>query len=402
VTDFWEFISSALQSVVTVVDDGARSSSILRFAGLAAYTVAVFVLGRLSSRVNRATRLASIGKVSPQATNVAGAATDCDNLLDEIRQELVTHSQSARELNEQLDSPDHDLIRDRAKGTRKENSKFQQFLQNRCSQLERQQDSPGGTLKKFIQNLAGHRRRVSELDVVLAKFEDSDQFEAAISPLRECIRSLQDHNQRLQDELDRTRQAVAQQSQKLEQAQEDARVDALTGLPNRRAFDERINRSHSLFVHGEPPYVVAILDIDHFKKFNDEYGHATGDEVLKLVAGILRRSLRGADHVARFGGEEFIILLPRSTGHKAKSVVDRHRKLIEQHSLTLNVQQLGVTVSAGVSEVRPGDTIFSVLARADEALYAAKNAGRNQTCLEDDGTIVYVDRLRSPETATPV
>lgn len=397
-TDLWEFISSALQSMATFVDDGARTPSIRRFAGLAVYTAAVFVLGRLSSRVNWATRIASIVRASLQVTGAAGAATECDNLLDEIRQELATHSQSARELNEQLDSPDHDLIRDRAKETRQENSKFQQLLQDRCSQLERQQDTPGGTLKKFIQNLAGHRRRASELDGVLAKFEDRDQFGSAISPLRECIRDLQDHNQRLQDELDRTRQAVAQQSQELEQAQEEARVDALTGLPNRRAFDERINRSHSLFVHGEPPYVIALLDIDHFKICNDEYGHATGDEVLKLVAGILRQSLRGADHVARFGGEEFVILLPRSTGHKAKSVVDWHRKLIEQESLPLDGQNLSVTVSVSVSEVRPGDTISSVLARADEALYAAKTAGRNQTCLEDDGTIVYADRLRASET----
>lgn len=391
-TDLWEFISSALQSVATVVDDSARTPSMRRFAGLAAYTAAVFVLGRLSSRVNWATRFASIGKASSQATDAAGAvAAECDDLLDEIRQKLATHSQSAFELNEQLDSPDHDLIRDRAKATRQENSKFQQFLQDRCSQLERHQDSPGGVLKKFIQNLAGHRRRANDLDGVLAKFEDHDRFESAISPLRECIRNLQNHNHRLQDELDRTRKAVAQQLQKLEQAQEEARVDALTGLPNRRAFDERINRSHSLFVHGESPYVVAMLDIDHFKNFNDRYGHATGDEVLKLVAEILRRTLRGADHVARFGGEEFVILLPRSSGHLAKSVVDRHRKLIEQKSLTLDGQYLSVTVSVGVSEVRPGETIASVLARADEALYAAKNAGRNQTCLEDDGTIVYVD-----------
>jgi diguanylate cyclase len=173
----------------------------------------------------------------------------------------------------------------------------------------------------------------------------------------------------------------------------------LTGLPNRRAFDEKIEQLQSLFDRGNSPYVVALLDIDHFKSFNDEHGHAIGDRVLEFVADVLRGTQRWTDHVARFGGEEFVILLPRMTGHKAKFVVDRHRAKVENAALTIGRQNLSVTVSAGVAEVLPDDTVAKVLARADEALYAAKAAGRNQTCLEDDGKIANVDQLREIEEA---
>ena len=94
--------------------------------------------------------------------------------------------------------------------------------------------------------------------------------------------------------------------------------------------------------------------------------------------------------MARYGGEEFVILLPRMAGHKAKFAIDRQREKIEHPGLTTDCQKLSVTVSAGVAEVLPGDTVSRVLARADEALYAAKSAGRNKTCLEDDGKIVRV------------
>ena len=168
----------------------------------------------------------------------------------------------------------------------------------------------------------------------------------------------------------------------------------MTGLPNRRAFDEKIEELHALFGRGNSPYVVALLDIDHFKSFNDEHGHAVGDKVLGFVAEVLRGTQRWTDHVARYGGEEFVVLLPRMTGHKAKFVIDRQREKIEHAALMVERRNLGVTVSAGVAEVMPGETISQVLARADEALYAAKAAGRNQTCLEDDGTIVEVSQLR--------
>ncbi len=394
VSDFWEFIIRASESVLPIESNRAWGAVLSRFVGLGSFTAAVFFLGYMTARARFGSRTESHADSASEEIESAKAALACDRILVEIRQEIDSHSDSTRRLEEQLDSTDRDFICDQVKATRAENVEFQQFLDDRCTRLKRHSKIRGGTLKKFLKRVAGHRRRASDLDVVLERFEDRDQFESAISPLRNCIRDLQEHNRQLQEELDQTRKAVAQQSQKLEQAQEEARVDALTGLPNRRAFDEKIKDLHSLFERGNSSYVVALLDIDHFKSFNDRHGHVVGDMVLGFVADVLRGTQRWTDHVARYGGEEFVVLLPRITGHKAKFVIDRHREKIERASLMVDRQSLSVTVSAGVAEVLPGDTIPKVLARADEALYAAKAAGRNQTCLEDDGTIVEVSQLR--------
>ncbi len=397
--DLWEIISVAGLSAVGVVGGDFPIPTLHRFVGLGVYSAAVFIIGYLTARA----RWAALLDAANSSPSITGSEVNLpvayDDLLAEIGQQLDTHSESARRLDEQLDSTDHDLICDHARSARQENLDFQEFLRDRCVQLEHHPESRGVVLKRFIQNLAGHRRRASELDDVLARFENRDQFESAISPLRKCIQELQNHNRQLQAELDETRKAVAQQLQKLELAYEEARIDTLTGLSNRRAFDERIDQLQTLFDRGNSPYVLAMLDIDHFKSFNDEHGHAVGDKVLAFVADVLRSTQRWTDHVARFGGEEFVILMPRLTGHKAKFVVDRQRALIESASLTLGGQNLSVTVSAGVAEAFPGDTIASVLARADKALYAAKSAGRNQTCLEDGGKIVHFNELRTLDEA---
>ena len=355
------------------------------------YTAAVFAIGRLSSSFDWSS-LSDAGSKNtvPQKSknDSRGAAA---GLLSEIRQELNSHSASTRRLNEQLNSNDHELICDQARATRTDNSEFRRFLDDRCSQLEELHDSRGGMIGKVLGNLAGHRERASELDGVLARFEHPTQIETAISPLQDCIRNLEDHNKRLQSELEETRKAVAQQSQKLEEAKEEARVDALTGLPNRRAFDEQIEQAHIAFSEEGTSYTVALLDVDHFKKFNDVHGHAVGDKVLEFVGEVLRRTQRGTDHVARYGGEEFVVLLERVPGHQATSVVERQRERIGKSSLRVEGKDLSITVSAGVAEIQPGESMTSVLERADKALYAAKEAGRDQTCFDDGAKVVDID-----------
>lgn len=394
--DFWELICISSWPMLAVESDFTLTVAVQRFLGLGGYTTAVFLLGYLTARARWAAALEA-ARCSDSLTNSADRSLKCDKLLMEIRELLESHSDAAGRLHEHLDKPDRNLICRHARAARTENTQFQESLHDRCSELEQYPQSNDRVLKKFVRNLAGHQQRANELDGVLAKFEDQDEFESAISPLRECIERLQDHNRRLQAELDKTRRAVVHQSRELEMAQAEARIDALTALPNRRAFDELIEHTHALFDRGNSPYVVALLDIDHFKHFNDEHGHAVGDRVLAFVADVLRSTQRWTDHVARFGGEEFIVLMPRLTGHKAKFVVDRQRALVEKASLEIDGKSLSVTISAGVAEVHPGDSISTVLSRADEALYAAKAAGRNKTCLEDGGKLVHLDELQLQE-----
>lgn len=143
-----------------------------------------------------------------------------------------------------------------------------------------------------------------------------------------------------------------------------ARSDPLTGLPNRRTWDEVIASA----VRGDSPLCVAMIDLDHFKQFNDEHGHAAGDRLLKACAAAWRGHLRGVDTLARVGGEEFAALLPNCSLGDASEVLERLRRATPS----------GATASVGVAEIQPSEDASSVLARADGALYDAKSGGRNQ------------------------
>lgn len=164
-----------------------------------------------------------------------------------------------------------------------------------------------------------------------------------------------------------------------------AMVDSLTGILNRRAFDEAIER---LVMHSdrESGFSLLLLDIDHFKRFNDTHGHLAGDKVLVYVATLLKNGVKGSDTVARFGGEEFAILLPETSHSNAVAVAWGLCKKVNSKVLTAgNGNQLGkITISVGVSYLRDNDNLSSIIDRADKALYAAKKKGRNQVIGEDE------------------
>ncbi len=151
-----------------------------------------------------------------------------------------------------------------------------------------------------------------------------------------------------------------------------ARLDPLTGLPNRRWWDEEAARAVAARQRGTEPLTVGLIDLDHFKQFNDARGHHQGDLLLKELATAWRSAGRASDLVARWGGEEFAVLLPGCDGRQALGLIDRLRSLTPG----------GVTCSAGATEVRSGDTLEDVLQRADEALYRAKAIGRDRAVLD--------------------
>ncbi|MHB8574138.1 MAG: GGDEF domain-containing protein [Dehalococcoidia bacterium] len=163
--------------------------------------------------------------------------------------------------------------------------------------------------------------------------------------------------------------------------EEFAAFDALTGLLNRRAASDRLEQGFNLARRAGGPLCIAMLDIDRFKLVNDRYGHAAGDRVLAAVATQIRTSLRGADWAARWGGEEFLVLLNADlTG--SHSALERLRHAVEELSVLHDERTIRCTISAGCAEIHPGDTVEQTVARADAALYDAKHAGRNQVCLE--------------------
>ncbi len=163
-----------------------------------------------------------------------------------------------------------------------------------------------------------------------------------------------------------------------DQAQLLASVDGLTGLLNRRAFFERVTGLWNTAARRNRPLSVAMLDIDHFKSINDRFGHAAGDEVLKTVAGLLTSTCRTSDVIARWGGEEFLMLLPETTLEQAFAFGERLRSAIERCDLEMPSGPLRLTVSVGMAELRGQPNLETLINEADQWLYRAKSAGRNQ------------------------
>ena len=163
-----------------------------------------------------------------------------------------------------------------------------------------------------------------------------------------------------------------------------ALTDPLTGLGNRRAFRRSWNRVQQKYAAQGMDVGVLMVDVDHFKQVNDQYGHGVGDKVLRMVARTLAGCLRKGDTAVRWGGEEFLILVPRASASVVADLAERIRHLAERSWVALaDGTQARVTVSVGGAQVRAGDTIESVADRADSRLYECKNAGRNRSLTGD-------------------
>ena len=157
-------------------------------------------------------------------------------------------------------------------------------------------------------------------------------------------------------------------------------TDALTELPNRGAYDKRVEEEIQRCSRNSEPLCVAVLDIDFFKKINDKYGHSVGDKTLQIVAKSLRKTFRATDYIARYGGEEFVCLLVNTHPKEAIQPLEKVRKAIESIPFVIKKDRLNITISIGVSELRPTDDGHTLFDRADKALYEAKQTGRNKVC----------------------
>ena len=155
-------------------------------------------------------------------------------------------------------------------------------------------------------------------------------------------------------------------------------VDPLTELWNRRALMDRIHQEWNRFDRSGGVFSAVILDIDHFKKFNDTYGHHVGDEVLRLVAMACKDEARQNDYPARYGGEEFVILVTETDAYGAAGFADRTRIAIQNLSLTVGLSDVAVTASFGVADSTMVDDPGKLIPLADEAMYRAKSGGRNR------------------------
>lgn len=244
-------------------------------------------------------------------------------------------------------------------------------------------DQPLKELKNAVESV--HRGDLT-VRLPVQSFDDwgvmADRFNEMAIGLQEKER-LSKENEELLKQINERAKALETLLKLYEEASQQARTDALSGLYNRRAFEEHMVQHFLEFKRYNAPFGIVIFDIDHFKKFNDTYGHAIGDNVISAVARALKLTLRLSDIPARWGGEEFIACLPHMDLEGSCVVAQRVR--IAVAALELEDAVAGklpqVTVSLGVAIAQPGDqTIDAIIERADKGLYTAKESGRNRVC----------------------
>ena len=245
-------------------------------------------------------------------------------------------------------------------------------------------DAAAGSASTYSESLADAQSQ-------LGAAKDRDGIRTIVESLVQSAKEMQRNNESLEARLTASKQEINTLQQNLEVVRTESLTDPLTGLSNRKYFDQSIDKMIAGATEHSEPLSLLMTDIDHFKAFNDTWGHLTGDQVLRLVAQSLRHNVKGQDIAARYGGEEFAVILPNTVLRSALSVADHIRRAVMSKELMKRStgQNLGrVTISLGVAQMHRGDTPQSLIARADACLYAAKRNGRNRVICETDPEIM--------------
>ncbi|MEM8771700.1 MAG: GGDEF domain-containing protein [Pseudomonadota bacterium] len=235
---------------------------------------------------------------------------------------------------------------------------------------------------------SGNSETLGELsDQLRQSSEEYPAVGALLEGVFSVARDMRTQNEILESRLAESATEISSLQRNVEHIQAEAMKDPLTGVANRALFDRSLEQQMAAARVTNEPLTLVLADIDHFKKFNDTWGHQTGDQVLRLVAEVMDANIKGQDILARYGGEEFAIILPDTTVENARSLADKIRSAVESRHLKKRRtgEDLGVvTMSMGVASFRQADDDESFIERVDECLYAAKENGRNQVVDEQE------------------
>ncbi len=250
--------------------------------------------------------------------------------------------------------------------------------QNQLERIAHHVEELGGNAKLYKQALDGSTRSLeSGLDIKAQR--------ALLAKMAAATHAMIEKASLLEAQLVSSGKEISALRCDLEMARSESRTDPLTGLPNRKAFNAYLEAQSARALADRKPITLVFLDIDHFKKFNDRWGHALGDEVLRLVAQSMEHFFHGIGFAARYGGEEFVIVLPSKNLEAAGDIAEQFRDFIGSRTVRSKQRNEDVgkiTLSLGVSEMRRSDSVDEFIDRADKALYAAKQNGRNQVAFE--------------------
>ena len=241
-------------------------------------------------------------------------------------------------------------------------------------------DAAAGSASTYSESLAG-------VSAKLSQSKDREGLRAIVESLVHTAKAMEASNQQLEERLTASKQEINELQVNLEAVRNESLTDPLTQLANRKFFDTTLEAAIAEARARNEPLSLMMTDIDHFKKFNDSFGHLTGDQVLRLVATSVKQNVKGQDTAARYGGEEFAIILPNTVLRSAITVADHIRRAVMTKELMKRStgEHLGrVTISIGVATLRKNDNAQSLIERSDKCLYAAKRHGRNRVMCETD------------------
>ncbi len=273
-----------------------------------------------------------LGQLTERLIHIEGALEESDSSTREV-------FENRRRLDEEIEEQTRDM-EDRAR-----------------------QATDLGALKALVQ------QRVDTLRRRMSEFQAEEQ--SLIARHEKQMAELMARIQEMEKETEELRTQVREERRQ-------AFTDALTGLPNRFAYEERLEQEYERWKRYRSPLSIVVVDVDHFKRINDTYGHQAGDKALRIIARELAVAIRKTDFIGRYGGEEIVILMPETDAESALAAAEKLRRRIEECGFHFREKRVTITVSCGVSEYRDGDTPESAFERADQALYRAKQLGRNR------------------------
>lgn len=243
-----------------------------------------------------------------------------------------------------------------------------EVVSHKTSGLADQLGSSGANLKRSVTDLESARDKARILELLAHVVQSAGQIQTSVESTR--------------DELVQARQSLNEIRSELEESRKLLNEDILTGALNRRGMDLVLMREINRARNGAK-LTVAMVDLDHFKLVNDTWGHSAGDAALQHFAVVARSVLRESDTLARYGGEEFLLILPDSAISGAQFVLDRLRQMVKNSPLNYENHKIELACSAGLAQLKPDENAHSLIMRADQALYAAKQSGRDCVRLAD-------------------
>ena len=322
------------------------------------------------------------GSLEQLAELLAGALTP--SIAPSVDEDLATVTAQLKSDPELLTSPA--MLRDIREMIRKRVELDKKAISANISELDEIMAHLTETLRNMIKNSDANHEAICQIQIDLEEVDFAgDSIEAIHKKLLRIAEAMEKETRCLNIELEKKEKEAQELRSKIRQLEEQLRkerkragTDTLTRLPNRRAIDDFIEKQEAQYQRYGDNYSVVLFDIDHFKSVNDTYGHDAGDVVLASFGRMLRRYSRQVDFTGRWGGEEFLVVLPKTDKEGAKRFADKLREVVAKSKFMYKGTRIPVTVSGGVAERAEHESLEEMLKKADDNLYKAKANGRNQ------------------------